>query len=399
LSMVRAILLCICAFVAAAHTPSAPLVEEYVVDLDRVPEERWTGIVKDKKLEIKALLAGLKGAFKKHEDQVDELLVALNSSLPDEYGREINGIAAAIEVEVKDILMANAFYELTAFVDNPLPVFYNQMMRACTSIVAQNDNGTVYLARNMDYPDPFTAVMIHAVFVKDGRRLYEGTTFASTVGLSTGFVPGGWAISQNARTNPDHGSATSRAGAVTAAKAGASMFPILPRLAMDSLLRPDFVRRNFVPVGKNQTVGFQEALKFYSSEPLVAPGYLTIAGVKQGEGAVITRNATNKTATKKFPDSDILSLFSQPEAAPTQAGGVWFVAETNVDHWEREPWFFDRRKTATSALEGIGSSDINLFNLWHVLSTYPVYNFATIHTDLTCPASGEYRSYKRHGPL
>ena len=45
------------------------------------------------------------------------------------------------------------------------------------------------------------------------------------------------------------------------------------------------------------------------------------------------------------------------------------------------------------------SRDINLEGLWKVLDTPPTYNGATIHTDLTCPASGEYRTYKRHGPL
>ena len=37
--------------------------------------------------------------------------------------------------------------------------------------------------------------------------------------------------------------------------------------------------------------------------------------------------------------------------------------------------------------------------LWSTLDTPPVYNQGTIHTDLTCPAWGEYRTYKRHGPL
>ena len=58
-----------------------------------------------------------------------------------------------------------------------------------------------------------------------------------------------------------------------------------------------------------------------------------------------------------------------------------------------------RRSVAVDGLTKIGKEEIDLEGLWKVLDTPPTYNGATIHTDLTCPAWGEYQTYKRHGPL
>ena len=81
-----------------------------------------------------------------------------------------------------------------------------------------------------------------------------------------------------------------------------------------------------------------------------------------------------------------------------QAGGDWFTVETNTDHWIKNlPG--SRRHVAFNSLTAIGADAIDLQGLWATLDTPPVYNSATIHTDLTCPAWGEYRTYKRHGPL
>jgi hypothetical protein len=40
----------------------------------------------------------------------------------------------------------------------------------------------------------------------------------------------------------------------------------------------------------------------------------------------------------------------------------------------------------------------NFEGMWDVLSTAPVYNPSTIHTDLVFPSEGDYRSYVRHYP-
>ena len=89
---------------------------------------------------------------------------------------------------------------------------------------------------------------------------------------------------------------------------------------------------------------------------------------------------------------------AEPFLCVWQAGGDWFTVETNTDHWVKNlPG--SRRHVAFNSLTAIGADAIDLQGLWATLDTPPVYNSATIHTDLTCPAWGEYRTYKRHGPL
>lgn len=50
-------------------------------------------------------------------------------------------------------------------------------------------------------------------------------------------------------------------------------------------------------------------------------------------------------------------------------------------------------------LTEVGADRIDLLEMWNVLSTPPTFNANTIHTDLISPAWGEYRTYKRNGPL
>lgn len=53
--------------------------------------------------------------------------------------QEIEGIAEILELGTNEVLMMNYLYELDAY---------------CTSIVGQMSNGTVFLARNLDFYFP-----------------------------------------------------------------------------------------------------------------------------------------------------------------------------------------------------------------------------------------------------
>jgi hypothetical protein len=198
--------------------------------------------------------------------------------------------------------------------------------------------------------------------------------------LSTGFVPEGWAVSINARGNPAKGTAEGLANALKLAAEGAQVLPIFVRAAMDAQLKDG-------GLAQLPDRAYTKAFKFYTTNPLIMPGYIIVAGTAKAEGAILTRNET---------DGDIYTLFSKEGKGP--AGGDWYDVQTNTDHWVPTAKK-SRRTTAHNAMEAIGSEGIDLIKLWQVLDTPPVYNGATIHTDLTCPATGEYRTYKRHGPF
>lgn len=318
------------------------------------------------------------------------LVEAADIGLKDEYRREMQGIARAGNVAYSDVLMANLYYEISGvsgILETPLvmngsqSVFNQSSPRSCTSIVAQCSNGTVLLARNQDYPPPFSLIQTHAVFTRGGKKIYEGTMFAGTIGLATALrhnAPmGSWAVSINARSNRLNGVQQ----VAKAARAGAASFLNMVRDAMED------------------TRSYEAGIQHISTQALMLPGYFIVGGSAPGEGAIVTRNASQGNAT----DSDVYTLFSEG-GKPSLAGGTWFVAQTNSDRWETQKEapdfpFISRRGTAVRKLESIGAKSLDLLMLWDVLSTFPVYNFATIHTELVAPLLGEYRTYKRHGPL
>jgi len=137
------------------------------------------------------------------------------------------------------------------------------------------------------------------------------------------------------------------------------------------LLRDVFQTRN----------DFPSALQHLSSDELIADVYYILAGVSAGQGAVISRNRTG---------ADDVWLLN----APTR----WYEAETNYDHWEPAPWFDNRIDPANDAMNALGRDNLSLDGLLKVLTTKPVLNIQTTYTILSCPATGEYRSYTRYCP-
>jgi hypothetical protein len=126
-------------------------------------------LVKEKRAALVLLLDIIRPVFELYAPRATrELIAASTAALPAEYIKEMEGIAAAastptLNVTFNDVMMANLFYEITGVAKTPLST---TAPRSCTSMVAQRSNGTVYLARNQDYPPPFTLVMVHAIFTK-----------------------------------------------------------------------------------------------------------------------------------------------------------------------------------------------------------------------------------------
>lgn len=67
---------------------------------------------------------------------VDNILPLLTKTLPNEFREELSGISEDIGVGLGEITLFNVFYE-----------FFS----ACTSIVAQSQNGVLFHGRNLDF--------------------------------------------------------------------------------------------------------------------------------------------------------------------------------------------------------------------------------------------------------
>lgn len=53
---------------------------------------------------------------------------------------------------------------------------------------------------------------------------------------------------------------------------------------------------------------------------------------------------------------------------------TWFLVQTNYDHWNKPPFFDDRRDPAIHCLDKMGRNNASRAGLYDVFSTIPVLN-------------------------
>lgn len=353
------------AAVALSDRPKTPL-KEYTINLDLEPEERFKELVLDHKNYIKVVVQALRLMFSGKKAQ--QFLNATNPS--DEHRREMEGIASALGLKYKDALMANFFYELDECTGAAPEEWRSVMSRSCTGIVSQGSDGTIYHSRNMDYPPPFAPLQYIGTFMKGGKVLFKGTSFAATIGMGGNcMVPGKWSAEINARDSHK----ASLKEAIDHASKGWVGYPVLLRQ------------------GCEHGGDFEAGVKYLSETPMISAGYLTVAGVAPGEGAILTRNASGT-------DTDILRL---KDGHPTDK--PWYLIQTNYEHWKPAPKGDDRRDNGIKSMEAVGPSKVSLDTLWGVMSdegkgsgTRGVYNQATVSTQMVIPATSEFHSYMGH---
>ena len=318
----------------------------YTVNLDLPPEERWTEIMKTYAPLVEELAQGVAKKLPKIAvDAVNIIGSDLDKYLPDPYAGEIRGISKCTNVTVGELLLANLLYELTAYrrSDN----------KACTSIVAESEPGTIFHGRNLDYSlenavlKKATAV-VH--FQSKGVTQYSGTTFIGYVGLLTGQKPNKFTISLDER---DKGEPWENVVAgLLSGSHGIVSWHIRNALADPS---SDYV----------------SALEHLSSVTLITPSYVIIGGAEPTQGAVITR--------------DRLAALDVWKLAPLS--GQWYVLETNYDHWGPPPADDDRRDPGMKAMNSTGRAAISPDTLFTVLSTPPVLNDGTTYTNIMSAAT------------
>jgi len=197
---------------------------------------------------------------------------------------------------------------------------------------------------------------------RGGKTIFTTSSFAGFIGALSGIKPGAFSVTINTRFYPDGIGELFYEVIAALMEQGATLVSLLTREVLTS------------------DADFNTALNDLSNRPLVADVYYTLAGAKTGEGAIISRNRTDA--------ADVWSL------TPTR----WFEVITNYDHWNQPPWFDNRVDPANDVMASIGQSAISLDNMFKVLTTKPVFNLQTTYSILSCPATGEYRTYLRYCP-
>jgi hypothetical protein len=103
---------------------------------------------------------------------------------------------------------------------------------------------------------------------------------------------------------------------------------------------------------------FDEAVNYLQTIDLIAPAYFILAGIKPGEGIIITRNQYKTIDSWKLNESQ----------------DRWYLLQTNYDRWTQPPADDDRRTPGIIAMNKTTQFNINSETLYDVLSIYPVCN-------------------------
>ena len=325
----------------------------YAINLDAKPELRWKELVKQHITDIKELASQMINfASTFVPPSLIEIIlkweVDLVNDLPYPYGEELMGMARYANISSMEALLVNLVYELTGFSFDS-----EKELKACTSILAQTANGTVYHARNLDYL--FTGLLRNLTaqvdFMENGKVSYTATVFIGYVGILTGQKPNRFSVTLNQRNKGKWW--MNLLQAITTGTHGSASFLIRDVLA-------------------NPLMDFKQAVTTLSSTPLIASSYIIVAGVGLNEGVVITRGRPRAT--------DMWWLGSNH---------TWFLLETNYDHWEDVPNIDDRRGPAKRAMWEVGQANLTASGLRQVLSQPPVKNPNTVYSTIMCPGKPE----------
>lgn len=366
------------------------------VNLDDPPEVRWSHIVGPLAVQIKKLADTIVDTLKQllGDDKVQEILGAVASGLPGyyahlpnpAYGREMAGIANATGIQESVIFVYNIFYSIFG---------------ACTSIVAQDDAGSIFHVRNLDFglwpalelkhhnfwalAERLRPLVVNVDMVKGGRSVYKQTTFAGHIGAHTamhsvGEHGGGFTLTIDTRFD-DHFDSGVVAWLLRNRKPS----------GVDNVMEVTMAARS---VFENAELNYTSALATLNASQVMGPAYIILGGALPGEGRVITKGAKTKgVLAAEGVTIDDWSLAEELHRKPARS----FLVQTNYDRTGPAPSFDDRRDPAVDCLEHHmgGPSGYDFPGLYSLLSTVPNLNKLTTFTTLMHSSSGRFESYRQ----
>uniref|UniRef100_A0A0M3HPV5 N-acylethanolamine-hydrolyzing acid amidase n=2 Tax=Ascaris TaxID=6251 RepID=A0A0M3HPV5_ASCLU len=316
----------------------------YQINLDEEPEERWRKVVEDFKPYIPYLNQEIKNHFVYPFGQLlCWLCEKLALSFPQEYYREMSGIANLSGLEFCHVVGLNILYDVTNFNN-----FIGASQFACSSIIAEDAKGNILHGRNLDYmmDDLMRNISIIVDFTHNQKVVYSAITFAFFAGITTGQRPNAFTLSLNAR------------------RTGWYILNVLMQIYTSFHMPTGFALRQTL----ERAESYQEALEDLTKRHFVSPSYLILGGTKSGEGALITRD--------RWSAYDVVELDAKK--------GRFFIVETNFDHWNKDE--DGRRTSAEQNLLAVGIERLDESYMLAVLSTAPVTNYWTVTTSVMSAA-------------
>ncbi|VDM58126.1 unnamed protein product [Angiostrongylus costaricensis] len=340
----------------------------YNVSLDLPPSQRWKEISTAYAQEIKNLIGVLidfiTPLVPNAVEWVDFLFGDLEKELPQPYRDEILSISNDTGIPVGQIVVYNIFYEI---------------FTVCTSIIAQDPDGHIVHARNLDFglflgwnpeiheweiSSALRRMIINVNWMKDGKILYKSNNFAGYIGIYNGMKERAFSITANERFQLDGG----YLGMLR------WMIGLEPNGKWMSWLTRETLE---------QYNTYAEAKEHLMTTPILSPVYYILGGMNPGEGSVITRSLTK---------TDLLN-----ELNPSEENG-WYLLETNYDLNKPVLYLDDRRTPGNHCMQVLGQKNVSLQGLFNVLSSRTNLNKLTTYTVLMQVESGRFETIMQSCP-
>lgn len=166
--------------------------EQYIVNLDLPPEERWNFLIKIKN-EVNELIHSYLQDFAGADVILSGIDVYKESIISETYLQEIEGIAAICDFSASEILTANLYYDLLKF------------YFGCTAF-AVYDSGTMRQARNLDWHTDNNILSTYSKifnFQRRGKTIFKTVGWPGFIGALSGVRPGAFALTLNAVSSQD----------------------------------------------------------------------------------------------------------------------------------------------------------------------------------------------------
>ncbi|CAF4199013.1 unnamed protein product, partial [Adineta steineri] len=337
----------------------------YVIDLDTPPFQRRNQIITLYKSQVirdvldytKHFIVNTWPVFTFLIDIMHTKLPLIADTLPEPYGQELKGISQASGISLGEIIFYNIFYEISSL---------------CTSIVTQDQNGYIIHGRNLDFglllgwdkvnkswilTNKLRPLVIAINYTKNGEIRFQTISFAGFIGAVTGIKPGKFSITLNTRFDLNGG----YIGIIE------WIYNINRNQSFVTLAIRDML---------TGAENYDEAVEYLSKIPLLAPCYYILAGIKSGQGIIISRSRQTSVNIKTLDTNN-----------------QWYLIQTNYDNWRKQPSIDDRLTPAIQCIETQGKNNTNFESLFNLLSSQPMLNKLTIYTTLMKPSTGQLESY------
>jgi len=340
----------------------------HTINLDLPPIERWKHLASAYSAELKDLVDTFKGIAGGLSKEAFKIIEALGKADADKlldamrppYGDEIRGIAEAANLTKLDALVCNMVYEISG---------------ACTVIIAQSKDGRIIHGHNLDtaanwnfkthqwvLAEKLRAITSNLNFTKGGKEVFRSTSYIGYAGVFEGMKPGAFSVSLNTRFD-------------------FSVYSALLKW-ITGINREGHFAAQVMRDALTYDEQYAQAAARMNTERLLGPGYLAVAGIKPGEGAILSRSANASFHVWTLEDE--------------LKKGNNFMVNTNWDHWLPDPIFDRRRVPAEACMKELDGANITFPDLFKVLAAKPTRNKMTCHSAMFSAATGHLESYQQY---